>query len=174
MTSPASPLPSESLTWEERINTAVYKVDRKLHHVVKEGLSGENTFYAIGGAGLTLLAATAIGAFTFRRKAKEFARMNPAVFARQEAPSQASDFHKPQRFIPLASAVLTPRETVKLFVLPFIVVSGGIGLGWKVTQSMYRHAASIGSGCYAQVGAGRRTCARMAQTTTDSTVGVNY
>ncbi|KAF4738815.1 hypothetical protein FOZ63_011434, partial [Perkinsus olseni] len=60
-----------------------------------------------------------------------FARMNPAVFARQEAPSQASDFHKPQRFIPLASAVLTPRETVKLFVLPFIVVSGGIGLGWK-------------------------------------------
>ncbi|KAF4673103.1 hypothetical protein FOL46_007809 [Perkinsus olseni] len=135
MTSPASPLPSESLTWEERINTAVYKFDRKLHHVVKEGLSGENTFYAIGGAGLTLLAATAIGAFTFRRKAKEFAWMNPAVFARQEAPSQASDFHKPQHFIPLASAVLTPRETVKLFVLPFIVVSGGIGVGWKVTQA---------------------------------------
>lgn len=58
---------SQSLTWEEYINTAVYKLDRKLHNVVKHSLDGENTFYAIGRLGTVLLAATAIGAFTFNR-----------------------------------------------------------------------------------------------------------
>ncbi|KAF4667265.1 hypothetical protein FOL47_003667 [Perkinsus chesapeaki] len=131
---PDASSPSESLTWEERINATMYNLDRKLNCAVKKGLSGESTFYAIGGLGVVLMAATAIGALTFRRKANEFARLNPAMFAKHELSQthgQMSAPHRPGPFIPLASAVLTPRETVKLFVLPFIVVSGGIFAGWK-------------------------------------------